>query len=135
MGAAVVVNRVRGNDDPTSGAGWREEHIRQIEEGTAGSAFGVRCLLIRRQGQTSLDLREVKQIIILATHHIPEPHGIQVLGNGSVAIEPIQPHNGMIQRKIPRIAQRAALFCRESLPVRSTLQLWLVGNRQDLCIM
>ena len=101
MGAAVAVaggvatmTRLLGPVGVSSTRG-------EIEEGTMGSRFWVRCVLIRWQGQASLDLLQVEQIVILPTHDISQPHSIQVLGNGSVAIQPIQSHNGTIQREMP----------------------------------
>jgi len=62
--------RVSSNDDPASGACWSKKDIRTIEEGTLGSRFGMGRLLIRGQGQASLDLWQIEEIIVLATHNI-----------------------------------------------------------------
>ena len=76
--------RMRSDDHSCAWSGRRKTQSRKVKECPAGSRFGVGDLLIRWLGQASLHLRQVEEIVILASHHIGQSS--QICHNGPIAI-------------------------------------------------
>jgi hypothetical protein len=58
-----------GNDDSAPRPDWGEKHIRAVKKAATGAAFGMRDLLVRWQGQTSLDCGQIEQRVISPARH------------------------------------------------------------------
>lgn len=88
---------MRGDDHPCAGACWGQKHIRAVKECARGARFGMYGLLIRWLGQAGLHLRQIEEIVVLASHHIAE--ACQICHDGPIAILAIQPQHGLVQGK------------------------------------
>ena len=77
-----------------------EKHIRAIEERTAGSAFGMRGLLIGGLSQACLHLWPIKESIFFAPRDPPQSTACQIGDHCPIAILPIQAHEPSIQGEL-----------------------------------
>ena len=87
--------RMRGDDDPCARPCWGQKQIRAVKECSAGSCFGMGRLLVWWQRQAGLNFREIKETVVLASHHVAESG--HICDNGPVAILAIQTHHSLAQ--------------------------------------
>jgi hypothetical protein len=88
-----------GDNDPTVMALCSDREFSTIKEVPTGSAFWARELLIGGQGKALLDLRQIQQGIVFATHHEADSCSDQIHDDGSIPIEPIKSNEGLTWQK------------------------------------
>jgi hypothetical protein len=79
-----------------------DRHLPTLKEVSAPTAFRMRELLIGRQSEAHLHLRQIKQCVVLSSHHPPDGCGDQIHDDPSIAIEPIKTNEGLAWQKTQR---------------------------------